>query len=85
MIHPMQAFVPFRRFQLIQLDHERIELRYLSDGSGRQPDVAGLNSYAREIFHPSVELSAVEVNAFAVPPSGKFEEFISRVAPAGWP
>jgi phenylacetate-CoA ligase len=85
MIKPMRAFVPFRAFQLIQLDHERIELQYTSDGSSRKPDLGGLNAYARQIFHPSVELSAVEVASFAPAPSGKFEQFISRVAPAAWP
>ena len=80
MIEPMQAFVPFRRFQLIQLDHERIELKYITDGSSRPPDLPGLNAYARQILHPSVELSAVEVPFFATTPSGKFEEFISHVA-----
>jgi phenylacetate-CoA ligase len=80
MINPMQAFVPFQRFQLIQLDHERIEFQYISDGSNRQPDLAGLNAYARQIFHPSVEFSAVEVSSFAPAPSGKFEQFISHVA-----
>jgi glutathione S-transferase len=31
----MRAFVPFREFQMVQLDHERIEFRYVPDGSGR--------------------------------------------------
>jgi phenylacetate-CoA ligase len=81
MIQPMQAFVPFRAFQLIQLDHERMELHYTSDGSNRELDLAGLDAYARQIFHPSVELRAIEVSAFAPAPSGKFEQFISHVAP----
>jgi phenylacetate-CoA ligase len=84
MVRPMQDFVPFRRFQLVQRDHARIELRYVADGSGRQPDLAGLNVYARRVFHPSVEMIPVELPALPVGPHGKFEEFISRVgAPAG--
>jgi hypothetical protein len=44
--------------------------------------VAGLNAHARAAFHPSVELSPVEVDALIPGPSGKFEEFISKVSAA---
>jgi phenylacetate-CoA ligase len=84
MVRAMAPFVPFQRFQLVQLDFERIEFRYLPDGSGRAPDVAALNAHARKVFHPSVELCPIEVDALPPGPSGKFEEFISRVA-AGAP
>ncbi len=85
MVRTMAPFVPFTRFQMVQLDFERIEFRYLSDGSGRAADVAGLNAHARAVLHPSVELKPVEVDALPPGPSGKFEEFISKVAaaPAG--
>jgi len=82
MVRAMQPFVPFTRFQMVQLDFERIEFRYLPDGSGRAPDVVGLNEHARTVFHPSVELAPVEVDALIPGPSGKFEEFISRVSAA---
>jgi phenylacetate-CoA ligase len=82
MVRAMAPFVPFTRFQMVQLDFERIEFRYLPDGSGRAPDVAGLNAHARAAFHPSVELSTVEVDALIPGPSGKFEEFISKVSAA---
>ncbi len=79
MVRSMQAFVPFRRYQLVQLDHERIEFRYLPDGSGRAPDLAGLEACARRTFHPSVEMRLVAVDALQAGPGGKVEEFISRV------
>jgi phenylacetate-CoA ligase len=82
MVRAMAHFVPFTRFQMVQLDFERIEFRYLPDGSGRAPDVAGLNAHARTVFHPSVELDPVEVDALHPGPSGKFEEFISEVSAA---
>jgi phenylacetate-CoA ligase len=82
MVRAMHPFVPFVRFQLIQLDFERIEFRYLPDGSGRTPDVAGLNAHARRVFHTSVEIDPVEVDALVPGPSGKFEEFVSRVPAA---
>jgi phenylacetate-CoA ligase len=78
-IWAMQAFVPLRRYQLIQLDHEQIELRYLPDGSGRAPDLAGLQACARRMLHPSVRINLVAVDCFETSPSGKFEEFISLV------
>ena len=74
---------------MIQHDFEKIEFRYIPDGSGCKPDITGLNAQARKIIHPSVELSAVEVEALPPGPSGKFEEFVSQVPasriPLGWP
>jgi phenylacetate-CoA ligase len=80
MIRAIHPYVPFRRFQMVQVDFEKIEFRYIADGSGRAPDVAALNDYARRIIHPSVEVSAVEIDTLTPGPSGKFEEFISHVA-----
>jgi phenylacetate-CoA ligase len=79
MVRAMHAFVPFRRYQLVQLDHEQIEFRYLLDGSGREPDLAGLEACARRTFHPSVRMRLVAVDALQAGPGGKVEEFISRV------
>jgi phenylacetate-CoA ligase len=79
----IQAFVPFREFQMVQLDHDRIELRYVPDGSGRAPDTAGLAAFARSRFHPSVEIILVPAEAMARGPSGKFEQFVSLVAVNG--
>jgi hypothetical protein len=82
MVRAMAPFVAFTRFQLVQLDFEKIEFRYLPDGSGRAPDVAGLNAHARAVLHPTVELCPVEVDALPPGPSGKFEEFVSKVSAA---
>jgi len=66
--------------QLVQLDHERIEFRYIPDGSGRDPDLVGLNTYARTVLHPSIQMSIREMEAFPRGPSGKVDEFISQVS-----
>ncbi len=79
---PMQAFVPFRRYQLVQLDYETIEFRYEPDGSGREPDLAALTAYARQAIHPSVTMRLVAVERLAVGPSGKLEEFVSTLPEA---
>lgn len=78
-VRPMYAFVPFRRYQLVQLDQENIEFRYTPDGSGRLPDVAALNAYARQSIHPSLNFTVKEVERLQSGPSGKYEEFISNV------
>jgi phenylacetate-CoA ligase len=77
----MRVFVPFRQYQMVQIDFERIELRYVRDGSGRTPDVKGLNAYARRIMHPSVEIALAPMDVLPRGPSGKFEDFISFVPP----
>jgi phenylacetate-CoA ligase len=79
MVRAMLPFVPFRRCQLVQLDHEQIEFRYLPDGSGREPDLAGLAASARQTFHPSVRISLVAVEALEAGPGGKVDEFLSRL------
>jgi phenylacetate-CoA ligase len=79
MVRPMHAFVPFRRYQLVQLDHERIEFRYTPDGSGRKPDLVGLNAYARTVLHPSIQMSVFEMEDFPRGPNGKVDEFISHI------
>jgi phenylacetate-CoA ligase len=75
----MRALVPFREFQMVQLDHRRIELRYVPDDSGRAVDSAGLAAFARGKFHPSVEIIPVPLAAMPRGPSGKFEQFVSLV------
>jgi phenylacetate-CoA ligase len=84
-MRPMHAFVPFRQYQLVQLDYETIEFRYIPDGSGREPDLAGLNAHARKVFHPSVICIVRALECFAPEPSGKFEQFLSRVPAAARP
>jgi phenylacetate-CoA ligase len=77
----MRAFVPMRQYQMVQLDFERIELRYVPDGTGRAPDINGLNAYARKMMHPSVEIALAPMDVLPRGPSGKFEDFVSLVPP----
>jgi phenylacetate-CoA ligase len=79
----MQAFVPFRQYQMVQLDHERIEFRYVPDGSGRNADLQGLAAYAREKMHTSVQVILTPMDVLPRGPSGKFEDFISLVSTRG--
>jgi phenylacetate-CoA ligase len=74
----MQAFVPCREFQVVQVDFERIEFRYVPDGVG-EADLDGLRGYARQNLHPSVEIAAVAVASIQRGPGGKLDPFISNV------
>jgi phenylacetate-coenzyme A ligase PaaK-like adenylate-forming protein len=75
----VENFVSCREFQLVQLDRERIEFRYVPDGSGRPPDHAGLGAYLREMLHPSVVVSIVAMDTIPRGRGGKFDPFLSRV------
>ena len=79
----IRAFVACSEFQTVQLDLERIERRYVPDGSGRVPDVAGLAAFAHDKFHPSVEIILVPLEAIPRGPGGKFEQVLSHV-PIKW-
>ena len=74
----MQAFVPCREFQVVQVDFEQVEFRYVSDGAG-QVDADGLRAYAKQHLHPSVEIAAIAVESIARGPGGKLDPFISNV------
>jgi phenylacetate-CoA ligase len=75
----IRAFVPHREFQMVQLDHRRIEFRYVPDGTERAPDVAGLAAYIREKMHPSAEIVLLPLQAIPRGPGGKLESFVSLV------
>jgi phenylacetate-CoA ligase len=74
----MQAFVPCREFQVVQVDFERIEFRYVADGAG-EVDIDGLRDYARQHLHPSVEIASVAVEKIPRGPGGKLDPFISKI------
>ncbi|MBI5262275.1 MAG: phenylacetate--CoA ligase family protein [Bradyrhizobium sp.] len=75
----IRGFVPCKEFQVVQIDFERIELRYVPDGDQRI-DAEGLKAYAREHLHPSAEILAVKVDRIPRGPGGKFDPFISHVS-----
>jgi phenylacetate-coenzyme A ligase PaaK-like adenylate-forming protein len=76
----IHAFVPCREFQVVQVDFEKIEVRYVADDRNSRIDVDGLRSYAREHLHPSVDIAAVLVEAIARGPGGKFDPFLSELS-----
>ena len=76
----IHAFVPCREFQVVQVDFERIEVRYVADDRDSRIDIDGLRSYAREHLHPSVDIAAVSVEAIPRGPGGKFDPFVSALS-----
>jgi phenylacetate-CoA ligase len=75
----LRAFVPCREFQLAQLDHERLEFRYVPDGSGAVPDHSGLDAFVRSKVHPSAAVTLMPMDAIPRGPGGKFDPFVSLV------
>jgi phenylacetate-CoA ligase len=74
------GFVGCKEFQMVQVDHRRIELRYIADSDASCPsDPAGLQAYVRDKFHPSAEVVLIQLEAIPRGPGGKFEPFMSLV------
>lgn len=74
----MSAFVPCKEFQVVQIDFERIEFRYVPDGE-QAIDADGLRAYAKQHLHPSVETVPVRVDGLPRGPGGKLDPFVSRL------
>ena len=78
-LRELSDFVLFREFQMVQLDHERIEFRYVPDGTGHAPDHAGLDAYLRKKLHPSTKMTLVAMEKIPRGPGGKYDPFVSMV------
>ena len=76
----IRNFVSHREFQMVQVDHRRIEFRYVPDATDQPPDIAGLDAYFRQKFHPSAEVVLVPLQTIPRGPGGKLESFVSLVA-----
>jgi phenylacetate-CoA ligase len=76
----IRVFVPFLEFQMVQLDYEVVEFRYIAPPDAPSPDLVGLKRYGRERIHPSVDIRAVAVDEFPRSHSGKHQHFISMVS-----
>jgi hypothetical protein len=71
-------FVACREFQLVQIDHRTLELRYVT-ADGGAPDHAGLDAYVRETIHPDVRVVLAPMQTVPRGPGGKLTPFISMV------
>lgn len=73
-------FLSCREFQLAQIDHERIEFRYVPHDAGDAVDAAGLSAYLRRKLHPSADIALVPMERIPRGRGGKLEPFVSAVA-----
>lgn len=72
-----RPYLGFSQLQVVQTAFDAIEVRYVSDGSGRQPDRASLEAWVRESLDPCFTVRAIEVDAIAPASDGKYEDFLS--------
>jgi len=75
----IRAFIPYREFQMIQIDYRRIEFRYVPDDPERQLDLVGLDALIRQTIHPTAEIIPVPLPTIPRGPGGKLESFVSLV------
>ncbi len=75
----LQAFVPNRQFQVVQLTHAEIEFRYVPVSDDQTNDLSALIAYLRTKLHPSVTVSLAPMQVIARSKSGKYEDCMSLV------
>ncbi len=69
------------KYQIAQTATGTIELRYVSDGSGREPDFNGLTELFRLYFDPTANFSCRQIAALPLTPSGKFIDYVCELPP----
>jgi phenylacetate-CoA ligase len=75
----LQAFVPNRQFQVVQLTHTDIEFRYVPAAEGQVNDLPALTAYMRTKLHPSVSVRLAAANNIPRSKGGKYEDCMSLV------
>jgi phenylacetate-CoA ligase len=78
----LREFLPLTQTQIVQLDFNRVEIRWVSDGSERPIDLTALTERVRTVLQRPVEVSIRKVDAIERSPSGKFEDCVSLVPTA---
>jgi phenylacetate-CoA ligase len=74
-------FVPLRQYRLVQRSHDRLELLYVGDGSGRSMDLEGLRNFVRNHIHPAMEIAVTPQHEIPRSPGGKYEDVVGLDAP----
>jgi phenylacetate-coenzyme A ligase PaaK-like adenylate-forming protein len=75
----LRDHLPLTQSQIVQLDLDRIEIRWVSDGTDRPIDLAALTSQVRSVLRQPIEVSVRRVDVIERSPSGKFEDCVSLV------
>jgi len=75
----VRALAGASAYQIAQTKPNTLELRFVSDGSERKPDLAGLTALFRQYFDPSIDFSCREIATLPLTPSGKFIEYVCEL------
>jgi len=75
----LQAFVPNRQFQVVQLTHTEIEFRYIPAEDAQVNDLPGLTGYLRTKLHPSLAVRLAPADSIPRSTGGKYEDCMSLV------
>jgi phenylacetate-CoA ligase len=78
-LREVREFIPCRELQLVQIDHQKIEIRYVPDGTDQLPNLEGLAGYVKSRFHPSARAIPVPMPTIPRGTGGKFEPFLSMI------
>jgi phenylacetate-CoA ligase len=73
--------LPHRRFQVIQRAPDLIEIRFVPVKADAHYDLDRITALARRQLHPSVTVRLVPVDQMAPSANGKFEDYVSLLAP----
>jgi phenylacetate-CoA ligase len=76
----LREFISFEQFQIVQLDYDLIEVRYVPLDASREVDLKGLQACLRERIDSSVEVRTAAVDHIPRSASGKFEDYLSLVS-----
>jgi phenylacetate-CoA ligase len=76
----LSQLIPAQQFQIIQTALDTIEIRYVPK-AGDPPDVATVQRFIREFFHPDLTVTIHAVAEILPSSSGKMEDYISLVTP----
>jgi phenylacetate-CoA ligase len=74
-------YVPLRQHRLVQRAPNRLELLYVPDGSGREPNLEGLRDFVREQVHPAMEITITPQDEIPRSPGGKYEDVVGLDTP----
>jgi hypothetical protein len=74
-------YVPLRQHRLVQRAPNRLELLYVPDGSGGEPNLEGLRDFVREQVHPAMEITITPQDEIPRSPGGKYEDVVGLDTP----
>lgn len=74
-----RKFLSFSQIQIVQIAYDKIEVRYVPERTGREPDETGLENWLCNALDPVFVVNAVAVDDIPASSDGKFEDFLSLV------